>query len=246
MTELLCVDRGVPIVGRTLDGNSSDKTSNNAILSRISGIMARKGLGPGAFVHVADSTMVTEKNLAAMGSTASSRGCRQPTPPAKRRSARLSIREPGSGSGSWRRTLPSPGPAQRHPQGMRGLRGPVQGNVSGFGRPLKFARQAEAEEAGQGHRRIGGIDTGSIGSIAIRLLLRSGCTDGFGAGALDAAGLLRTYKGQYGVESDFALLEDPLVVNDLFLKTSSRIDGFGMVLIIALMVWRLTERAMPA
>ena len=27
MTELLCVDRGVPIFGRTLDGNSSDKTS---------------------------------------------------------------------------------------------------------------------------------------------------------------------------------------------------------------------------
>jgi transposase len=35
MTELLCVDRGVPIFGRTLDGNSSDKTSNNQLLSRI-------------------------------------------------------------------------------------------------------------------------------------------------------------------------------------------------------------------
>jgi transposase len=39
-----------------------------------------------------------------------------------------------------------------------------------------------------------------------------------GEGALDAARLLRTYKGQYGVESDFAFLKDPLVVNDLFLK----------------------------
>ena len=29
MTELLCVERGVPIFGRTLDGNASDKTSNN-------------------------------------------------------------------------------------------------------------------------------------------------------------------------------------------------------------------------
>ena len=67
MTELLCVDRGVPIFGRTLDGNSSDKTSNNAMLSRISQIMAKNGLGPGAFVYVADSAMVTEKNLAAMG-----------------------------------------------------------------------------------------------------------------------------------------------------------------------------------
>jgi len=67
-----------------------------------------------------------------------------------------------------------------------------------------------------------------------------------GDGALDAARLLRTYKGQYGVESDFAFLKDPLVVNDLFLKTPSRIDALGMVLIIALMVWRLMERSMRA
>jgi transposase len=67
MTELLCVDRGVPIFGRTLDGNSSDKTSNNQILSRIGSIMARQGLGSGAFVYVADAAMVTEKNLNAVG-----------------------------------------------------------------------------------------------------------------------------------------------------------------------------------
>ncbi|MCK5914558.1 MAG: IS1634 family transposase, partial [Deltaproteobacteria bacterium] len=66
MTELLCVDRGVPIFGRTLDGNSSDKTSNNVILSRISSIMAKHGLGSGAFVYVADSAMVTKENLEAV------------------------------------------------------------------------------------------------------------------------------------------------------------------------------------
>ena len=63
-------------------------------------------------------------------------------------------------------------------------------------------------------------------------------------GAMDAAELLRTYKGQYSVESDIAFLKDPLVVNDLFLKTPSRIDALGMVLIIALMIWRLMERTM--
>jgi len=42
---------------------------------------------------------------------------------------------------------------------------------------------------------------------------------------------LKTYKGQYGVESDFAFLKDPLVVNDIFLKTPSRIDALDMVLI---------------
>ena len=68
MTELLCVDRGVPIFGRTLDGNSSDKDSNHEMLTRISSIMARHGLGSGAFVYVADSAMVTGPNLKALGS----------------------------------------------------------------------------------------------------------------------------------------------------------------------------------
>ena len=67
-----------------------------------------------------------------------------------------------------------------------------------------------------------------------------------GEQAIDSTGLLKTYKGQYGVESDFAFLKDPLVVNDVFLKTPSRIDALGMVLIIALMVWRLMERSMRA
>ena len=62
--------------------------------------------------------------------------------------------------------------------------------------------------------------------------------------SLDSAGVLRTYKGQYSIESDFAFLKDPLVVNDLFLKTPSRIDALGMILIIALMVWRIMERSM--
>ena len=34
------------------------------------------------------------------------------------------------------------------------------------------------------------------------------------------------------------------MVNDLFLKTPSRIDALGMILIIALMIWRLMERQM--
>jgi len=43
MTELLCVDRGVPIAGSSLDGNSSDKKSNNAMLTRISSLLAGTG-----------------------------------------------------------------------------------------------------------------------------------------------------------------------------------------------------------
>lgn len=75
------------------------------------------------------------------------------------------------------------------------------------------------------------------------LLTNVPCT---GAGGLDAARLLQTYKGQYGVEHDFAFLKDPLVVNDLFLKTPSRIDALGMILLIALLIVRLMERSMRA
>jgi len=65
-----------------------------------------------------------------------------------------------------------------------------------------------------------------------------------GEASMDSAGILRTYKGQYSIESDFAFLKDPLIVNDLFLKTPSRIDALGMILIIALIVWRIMERSM--
>ncbi|MFA6931690.1 MAG: IS1634 family transposase, partial [Lentisphaeria bacterium] len=67
MTELLCVDRGVPIFGATLDGDSSDKTSNNRMLTRIGELMKQHGLGKGSFIYVADSAMVSESNLAAAG-----------------------------------------------------------------------------------------------------------------------------------------------------------------------------------
>ena len=61
---------------------------------------------------------------------------------------------------------------------------------------------------------------------------------------MDSKDLLLTYKGQYGVESNFGFLKDPLIVNDIFLKKPHRIDTLGMVLVIALMVWRLMERTM--
>ncbi len=61
---------------------------------------------------------------------------------------------------------------------------------------------------------------------------------------LDSRGLLKTYKGQYGIESDFVFLKDPMIVNDLFLKKSERIEALGMILVLALMIYRLMERQM--
>jgi len=63
LISLLCVDRNIPIIGTTEDGNASDKTLNNELLGNISRHMARHGLGPGAFVYVADSAFVTPNNL---------------------------------------------------------------------------------------------------------------------------------------------------------------------------------------
>jgi transposase len=63
LISLLCVDRNIPILGTCEDGNASDKTLNNELLGNISRHMARHGLGPGAFVYVADSAFLTPDNL---------------------------------------------------------------------------------------------------------------------------------------------------------------------------------------
>ena len=63
LVSMLCVDRNIPILGSPKDGNASDKAINNEVLTGISKHMARYGLQPGAFVYVADSAFVTEKNL---------------------------------------------------------------------------------------------------------------------------------------------------------------------------------------
>jgi transposase len=70
LIKVLCVGGNIPILGGCEDGNASDKTLNNALLSRISKHMARHGLAPGAFLYVADAAMVTEDNLRAIGDNA--------------------------------------------------------------------------------------------------------------------------------------------------------------------------------
>ena len=60
----------------------------------------------------------------------------------------------------------------------------------------------------------------------------------------NALDVLKTYKEQDGIEKNFGFLKDPLVVNDLFLKTPSRIEALGLVLVLSLLLWRLMERAM--
>ena len=64
LISMLCVNRNIPIVGAPKDGNASDKTLNNELLTNISKHMAKHGLQPGAFVYIADSAFVTKDSLA--------------------------------------------------------------------------------------------------------------------------------------------------------------------------------------
>jgi transposase len=56
--------------------------------------------------------------------------------------------------------------------------------------------------------------------------------------------VLRAYKEQHGVEQNFAFLKDPIIVNSLFLKKPERLEALGLVLLLALLLWRLVERAL--
>ena len=67
LVSMLCVDRNIPIFGKAEDGNASDKKLNHTILSSISKHMHHHGIEPGAFIYIADSAMVTEENLVALG-----------------------------------------------------------------------------------------------------------------------------------------------------------------------------------
>jgi len=318
MTELLCVDRGVPIFGRTLDGNSSDKASNNQMLSRISSIMADHGLGPGAFVYVADSAMVTEANLVAAGSTRFITRL-----PATYAECGRAITE-AIDAGTWtdigslaetvtEKTRPcaqyktfetsvtlyektyravvvhsSAHDKRRRKKLEKAVAESARLIAAELGkRPAIYFCEADARAAATSAEAVSDkLHTvmATVRAVEVRRRGRppangpaltntryalaweiaentagverqkelAGCfvllsnVPPEGDGALTAAALLQTYKGQYGVESDFAFLKDPLVVNDLFLKTPSRIDALGMILVIALMVWRLMERTMRA
>ena len=316
MTELLCIDRGVPIFSNTLDGNSSDKTSNNKVLSQISTLMARHGLGPGAFVYVADSAMVTEKNLDAMGANlfvsrlpATYAECQRVVEesvdaeqwtdlgdlaqiPTKnnRPCASYSVSETSVNlhNKTYRAIVvySSSHDKRRQKKLEKAIVQSAQrltDQLSEF--PAQFYCEADAKAAAQKAEQLSGIlhkVSASVRSFEVRkpgrpptdraapttqryaidweLMLNTeaierekqlaGCfvlitnvpTDG--PTGMNSKRIVLTYKGQYGVESDFAFLKDPLIVNDIFLKKPHRIDALGMILVISLMVYRLMERTM--
>ena len=57
----------------------------------------------------------------------------------------------------------------------------------------------------------------------------------------DGKKVLQAYKDQNGIEHNFSFLKDPVVINSIFLKKPERIEALGLVLVIALLLWRLIE-----
>jgi len=314
MTELLCVERGVPICSSTLDGNSSDKISNNRMLSRISSLMARHGLGTGAFTYVADSSVVTTGNLSLLaGIPFVSRlprnfaVCDQAVDRAVEsgqwthigRLAELESTRNAAEYKSHETTVDIEGRSWRavviHSnaydkrrqksigyelgQSLKKITAMTKGvqkryfcepdaraaalAISQMETPLHSVKASYRETVVNKRGRPpkeGPRPTNTYYDLDWEILIKedrlqllreqAGCfvllsnVPSSGEDSLDAKALLRCYKGQYGVESDFSFLKDPLVVNDLFLKKPSRVDALGMILVIALLIWRLMERQM--
>jgi transposase len=313
MTELLCVDRGVPIFSRTVDGNASDKKLNNEMLQRIGKLMKAHGLGPGAFVYVADSAMVTQENLlllnghrfisrlpanfgvcdqaiqeaVAQDEWSDIRTLQEIAPSAKRPPAQYKAYETTVeiGGSVYRAVVIHSSAHDKRRQKkvekqLEAARSALEKDLRQ--RQTEFFCEADAQRAIEETRQRKGAPyrlNGEIQAVPVRrpgrppkdqpaatvmryrvtwtieenkaaideLIHQAGCfvlltnVPQTGLDGLDSFGVLRTYKGQYGVENDFAFLKDPLVVNDLFLKTPARIDALGMILVIALLVARLME-----
>jgi transposase len=58
--------------------------------------------------------------------------------------------------------------------------------------------------------------------------------------------VLAAYKEQHGIERNFGVLKDPLIVNDLFLKRPDRIEVLGFILLLSLLTWNLMEHVLRA
>ena len=56
--------------------------------------------------------------------------------------------------------------------------------------------------------------------------------------------LLPVYKDQHGTEQNYGFLKDPVIVHSRFRKQPERIEALGLIFWLALLLWRLMERAM--
>lgn len=323
LIEMLCVDRNIPILGATRDGNGSDKTLNNELLSSISRYMSKNGLKNDTYIHVADAAMVTGKNLKMANLRKISFVSRLP---ATFKECSRAIEE-AVAQDQWKDigTLnQTPSTLKRPAAFYRTFETTVKINERTYraivvhssahdkrrhkriDRRLKkehkeltkickkamataYFCQADAQVAAQklcasaGSSELYRILT-TIEKVAkykrgrpakgrprevdrYEYVLKTDILENTGkvkvlrseAGCFvlltnliseeqlnewDAGRLLRLYKNQSGIEQNFGFLKDPAIVNGIFLKKTTRIEVLGLILLIALLIWRLMERAM--
>src|SRR5262250_747596 len=314
----LCVDRAVPLWGQPEDGNASDKTVNNTVLSNIATFLAQHGVAPGAYIYVADAALVTEDNLAALGDTlfitrlpATYNECGRLTTEAVAHNTWDEIgvlahtkptrHRPVTSYKAYESHVTLYGTAYRavvvhssaqDQRRQQRLERDIQASSSTVQAATRRAEQqeyfcrADAEAAavqlhavhtayhhvdvtveerpvyGRGRpspqkpRPIKAMRYRLQTAISpqtehiTRLEAAAGCfvlltnVPTEGDLAHSARDLLTVYKDQHGTEQNYGFLKDPMIVNSLFLKKEERIEALGLVLLLALLIWRLMERAM--
>jgi transposase len=314
----LCVDRAVPLWGKPEDGNASDKTVNNTLLSEIAAFLAKHGVAPGAYIYVADAALVTEDNLAALGDTlfisrlpATYNECGRiiaeavaantweevgvlaHTQPTKHRPVTSYKAYEGEVTlyGTPYRAVVMHSSAQDKRRQQR-LEREIQASSSTVQTAARLAEQQEyfcradaeaaaatlrarhttyhrvdvviAERLLYGRGRPSSHKPRPIKAIRYRLKTtvriqseciarreeEAGCfvlltnVPTVGDLAHSAREILTGYKEQHGTEQNYGFLKDPVIVNSLFLKKPERIEALGLILLLALLLWRLMERAM--
>jgi len=314
----LCVDRAVPLWGKPHDGNASDKTVNNTLLSDIATFLAQHGVAPGAYIYVADAALVTEDNLTALGDTffisrlpATYHECGRliaeavaqhsweeigilaSTKPTKHRPATSYKAYEGQVTlyGTAYRAVVVHSSAQDKRRHQRLTRAIEASSITLEAAARRAEHQeyfcrADAEAAaaqlrtmptayhlvevtveerpiyGRGRPRLQQprpikamryyLKTTIVPHTEqiTRLEEEAGCfvllTNVPTAGELghSAGEVLKVYKEQHGTEQNYGFLKDPVIVNSLFLKNPERIEALGLVLLLALLLWRVMERAM--
>ena len=322
IVSMLCVDRNIPILGSPRDGNASDKTINNEVLTGISKHMARYGLEPGAFIYVADSAFVTPDNLAEANANnvgflsrlpATYKECDRAIEQAVSADNWIDIgtvnetedtqKKPAAQYKAYDTTVSlydreyratvfhsSAHDKRRHKRidrllvkNKKQLQDACKKVVSTpfFCEPdaRAAAEKLMADAAGSYHRiqcQIQKVDKYKRGRpkkgeprepigceyhITADIIVddraveplrtKAGCfvlitnlSDDEFITRWPAGELLRLYKSQSGIEQNFGFLKDPIIVNSIFLKRPRRIEALGLVLLIALLIWRLMERSL--
>ena len=321
LIEMLCVERDIPLFGRTRDGNASDKTLNNELLGNISKHMARHGLSQGAFVYVADSAFVTENNLEKAETTkflsrlpANYKECGRVIQDVVRQDdwtqvgmiteTQATEKRPAAYYKVCDSTVELYGTSYRaivvHSSAhdkrrqkrierlLKNNKKKLEQACKKITEPAYFCEadalaaakklsglpkksdcyliEASIKEKpkyspGRPKTGVSRVPKNFEFHLEIKIIededkleklrYEAGCFVLISNLSTDAdkiewspEKLLKLYKNQSGIERNFGFLKDPVIINSVFLKKATRIEVLGMVLLIALLIWRLMERSM--